>query len=64
MTREKAQQAIDEAFADGLKNLFSKLVLMVETEEVDAVNRFKAGVAFHDHAHAAASAAVEAIFPE
>lgn len=64
MTKAKVIEAIDDAFADGLKNLFAKLVSGLETEDdpIPSVERFKKGVAFHDDAHSRALAAVETIF--
>lgn len=67
MTRAKALEAVDEAFADGIKRLFAMLVTSLTTDEHhpdEALNRFTHGVAAHDDAHSRASSAVEKIFPE
>jgi hypothetical protein len=65
MKRSDAQKAIDEAFADGLKHLFSVLVQNLESDaRKDAVSMFLKGMSFHDEAHAKASAAIDKIFPE
>ncbi len=63
MKRAQAQAAIDEAFADGLKNLFSVLV-RADSSDADAIGRFENGVAEHRNAHAVASAVVVRNFPE
>lgn len=65
MKRADAQQAIDEAFADGLKRMFGVLVDdLISQKQEDAVKEFTRGVSFHDEAHAKASAVIEQIFPE
>jgi hypothetical protein len=66
MKRADAQRAIDEAFADGLKNLFVVLErnLTQRQAEKDAVAEFTAGVGKYDAAHSAATAAIEQIFEE
>lgn len=64
MKRAEAQKAIDEAFADGLKNLFQHLVVNLETATPDAIGKFRHGVAFHDDAYSAASGVVETIFKD
>jgi len=65
MKRAEAQQAIDEAFADGLKNLFLRLVMNLrEQPPENAVKEFTTGIGFHDDAHTKASAVVEQIFAE
>lgn len=66
MTRAKAQEAIDSAFADGVRHLFAVLVsALINKEDTDAaVRRFSAGIAVHDEAHAKAASTIEKIFPE
>lgn len=66
MRRAQAQQAIDEAFADGLKHLFGVAVssLISGDAEVEVAGRFAAGIQKHDSAHALATAEIEKIFPE
>lgn len=62
MTRESAQRAIDDGFADGLKRLFSVLVSNLGAGEKDALAKFQRGLANHDEAHSAASGIIEKIF--
>lgn len=66
MDRKQAQQAVDDAMADGIKKLFGVLVqaLMADGGHEDALKRFETGLHVHDEAHSKASAAVERIFPE
>lgn len=66
MTRAQAQQAVDEAMADGVKRLFGILTLafMSDTGHGEALERFEKGLGVHDEAHSKATAAVERIFPE
>jgi hypothetical protein len=66
MTRQRAEDAIDAAFDDGIKRLFGVLVLNLTADagHEEAVKRFASGVGILDEAHAKASEAVERIFPE
>jgi hypothetical protein len=65
MKRADAQKAIDEAFADGLKNLFDVLQRnMLAEDHGVALKQFRAGIARHDEAHSAATAEIEKIFGE
>lgn len=65
MKRAQAQAAIDEAFADGLKNLFSMLERnSLSQGNATAAKEFTAGVAKFDQAHSTASAIIEKIFTE
>jgi hypothetical protein len=64
MKRADAQKAIDDAFADGLKLLYERLVSNIEEQPpTEAVKEFMAGLSKRDEAHSLASAAVEKIFP-
>lgn len=66
MTRQQAQQAVDDAMVDGVKRLFGILALafMSDNGHGEAIERFEKGLNVHDEAHAKASSAVERIFPE
>lgn len=67
MTRQQAQQAVDDAMADGVKKAFGVLVLAFIGSDIgheEALKRFETGLAIHDEAHSKATAAVERIFPE
>lgn len=66
MKRADAQKSIDEAFADGLKNLFMVLqrnLVTGQTVETSA-KEFAAGIAKYDQAHSTASAVIENIFKD
>lgn len=66
MKRADAQRAIDEGFFEGLKDLYVILErnLTQHQTEQDATAEFTRGVARHDAAHSAATAAIEQIFAE
>lgn len=66
MNRSAAQQAIDAAFADGIRKLFTVLVTGLEGKDrpEDIVGRFERGIHVHDEAHARATSAIDKIFPE
>lgn len=65
MKRADAQKAIDEAFADGLKDLYTMLAKNELSEKAeDAVAQFERGVADFADAHTRASAVIDKIFPE
>lgn len=64
MTRDKAQEAVDEAFASSVRQLFDVLVSNLVTSEADAALKFHSGLAKRDEAHVMASKEVEAIFPK
>lgn len=64
MTRDRAQRALDEAFAGHVAKLFSTLVLNVLGKEADASGAFARGLAAADEAHSIASGVVEQAFAE
>ncbi len=65
MKRAEAQKAIDEAFTDGLKNLFSMLERnLLQQGETTAVSEFERGVAKYDQAHTIATSVIEKVFHE
>jgi len=65
LTREAAQKAIDEAFAEGLKNLFIVLERNIIGQSIETATReFEAGVAKFDQAHTTATAIIDKIFKE
>ncbi len=65
MTRAKAIEALDSAFADSVKSLFNVLVLaMVTNAEDGAADKFHSGIEARDSAYAIAMKEIETIFPE
>lgn len=64
MTRERAQMAVDEAFAAHIAKIFSTLILNVVGKEADAAGKFAMGLAAADEAHSIASGIVERAFAE
>lgn len=65
MKRQQVHDALDAAFADGVKLLFGVLVQGVISGDTEgAQGRFEKGISFHDDAYARASAAIDKIFPE
>jgi hypothetical protein len=65
MKRADAQNALDDAFGDGLKGLYERPVSNIEEQSpVDAVKEFTQGLSKRDEAHSLASAAVDKIFAE
>lgn len=64
MTREKAQRAIDEAFAAHVGKLFSTLVSNVIGKAADASGNFARGLAAADEAHSIATGVIEQAFAE
>lgn len=64
MTRERAQRAVDEAFAAHVGKLFSTLVSNVVGKTADASGNFARGLAAADEAHSIASGVVDQVFAE
>lgn len=64
MTRDRAQQAVDEAFAGHIAKLFSTLISNLVSNESGAGAAFERGLAAADDAHTIASGIVERVFAE
>jgi hypothetical protein len=65
VNREDALKAVNEAFADGVKHLYSVFVTMLETRQLpltQMTENFRAGLAFHCDAHGKTTAIVENYF--
>lgn len=64
MTRADALKALDDAFADGVKQLYSVLRANVISGTPDSAGKFEKGIASHIETHVIASASVTKIFEE
>lgn len=64
MTRERAQRAVDDAFAAHVGKIFSTLVSNIVGKEADAAGAFSRGLAAADEAHSIATGVVERVFAE
>lgn len=64
MTRERAQRAVDDAFAGHIAKLFSVLVSNIVGKDADASGSFARGLAAADEAHSIATGVVEQAFAE
>lgn len=65
MNREDAIKAVDDAFADGVKHLYSIFVTGLETGDPPLpvlTRHFTDGLAFHCDAHAKTTALIENYF--
>lgn len=64
MTRDRAQRAVDDAFAAHVSKIFSTLISNIVGKEPDAAGNFARGLAAADEAHSIASGIVERTFAE
>lgn len=64
MTRERAQRAVDDAFAGHVQKLFSILISNVIGKEADATGAFERGLGAADEAYSIACGVVDRTFAE
>lgn len=64
MTRDRAQEAVDAAFAAHVGKIFATLIANIVGKEADAAGNFSRGLAAADEAHSIASGIVERAFAE
>jgi len=66
LTKEKAQAALDDAFADGIKRMFGVMVSNLtdpKPDDADAMAKFRTGLQIHVRAYQDASDVVAQQFP-